>query len=352
MSPVRLEPEEQSLIFDIRQGQSSFDLGEEIVNGMRCQPRSLPSLLLWDDQGLNHFDRLSQRPAYYPFYGDIDILRKYGSGIRSSIPSNGILLELGCGSVRKTKLLLSGLRKQNKPVHYFALDVSRESLETSLGEIRKEFEDCDSITITGLLGTHDDCITWLSGLKMMQEYSSVTIMFLGNSFANAGSHEEASLFLERFRMACLRSHVACRFLVSTDICQSDTKVLDAYNPQTSEMRGFLFNALESANSTLDHQAFNPADWTPYIWLDSHERTLHFYVTAKQDLLVSLPVSSNEIETVAIRKEERIHLVSSGKWSKETMGRISEQAGFQIQHHWTDDGGDYCKQSISSYRHDG
>ncbi|KAJ2999321.1 hypothetical protein NUW58_g38 [Xylaria curta] len=340
MSPSRLGPEGQPQVLDIRQGHSSFSLGEEIVNGMRCQPRSLPSLLLWDDRGLEHFDRFSQGPAYYPFHGEIEILCKYSPSICSALPANGILLELGCGSIRKTKLLLSGLRKQNKPIHYFALDVSRESLETNLAQMSSEFEDCHLITITGLLGTYDDCITWLSGLKRAQENISVTIMSLGNSFANM-KKQEASLFLERFHIACRHAHLACRFIISTDICQNDTKVLDAYNVQTPEFQSFLLNALESANLALDYQAFNPADWTTSAWLDSCERALHFYATAKHDLLVTLPVSCNERETVAVRKEERVHVVTSGKWSKEVMGGICEQAGFQIQQTWKDNAGDYC-----------
>ncbi|KAI0106222.1 histidine-specific methyltransferase [Nemania sp. FL0031] len=341
MSPIKLGLEGNAQVLDIRQGHSSFDLREEIVNGMRGQPRSLPSLLLWDDLGLKHFDRFSQNPAYYPFHGEIEILRKYGPNIGSRIPADDILLELGCGSILKTKLLLSGLRKQNKPIHYFALDVSRDSLESNLSEMAREFEDYHSFTITGLLGTYDDCLTWLSELEASQEYRSVTIMFLGNSFANMKSHEEASFFLERFSIACRCAHLACRFIVSTDICQDDTKVLDAYNIQVPELQSFLLHALESANSALDYKAFNLADWTISNWIDNCERTLHCYVTAKDDLLVPLPISCNEIETMAIRKGERIHVIESGKWSKEAMGHISEQAGFRIQHYWKDDADDYC-----------
>ncbi|KAI0478120.1 histidine-specific methyltransferase [Xylaria cf. heliscus] len=341
MSPIKIELEKQPQILDIRQGQSSFDLGEEIVNGMTCQPRSLPSLLLWDDKGLEHFNQLTQTPTYYPFHAEIEILRKYGSSIGSRIPANGMLLELGCGSIRKTKLLLSSLRKQNRPIHYFALDVSRESLESNLGDMRREYEGCHFITITGLLGTYDDCITWLSEFQGTQGYRSVTIMFLGNSFANMKSHKEASFFLERFSVACQRAHLACRFMVSTDICRDDTKVLNAYSLQEKETPRFLLHALESANIALDYKAFDPADWKVSGWLDNCHHTLHFYVTAKKDLLVSLPVSSNEIETVAICEGERVHLVGSGKWGEEVMGSISGQAGFQIQHTWKDGTGDYC-----------
>lgn len=214
--------------------------------------------------------------------------------------------------------------------------------------MRREFESCPFITITGLLGTYDDCITWLSGLKTAQEYKSVTIMFLGNSFGNMKSYEEASFFLERFSIACRHAHLSCRFIVSTDICQNDTKVLDAYNIQEPELQSFLLHALESANLALEYKAFNLVDWTTSTWLETGERTLHFYVTAKRDLLVPLPVSATEIESVAIGKGERIRVVGSGKWSMGAMSGISEQAGFQVQHYWKDDAGDYCKYSIQPF----
>ncbi|KAI2625239.1 histidine-specific methyltransferase [Xylaria nigripes] len=341
MFPSKLEPHDQPRILDIRQGHNSFNLGDEITKGLRKYPRSIPSLLLWDDSGLELFDRFSQRPAYYSFHSEIEILSRYGSSIGANIPADSLLLELGCGAIRKTRLILSGLRKQPKPIHYIALDVSRESLYASLAELEREFADCRFISIAGLLGTYDDCIAWLSGLKSLRERQSVTIMFLGNSFGNIKSPDEASGFLERFSTACQHAQLACRFLVSTDICQKHVKVLEAYNVQTPEFRTFLINALRSANLALGYEAFSPADWIASNWLDIYERTLRLYVTAKHDLLIPLPLPGNKSGTVTIRKGERIHLINSAKWNEEDMGSICKQAGFQIQQRWKDVTGDYC-----------
>ncbi|KAI3326430.1 histidine-specific methyltransferase [Xylariaceae sp. AK1471] len=341
MSPIKLGLEGQPQILDIRQGYNSLDLKEEITNSLRSQPPSIPSLLLWDDQGQKLFDRLSQNPSYYPFHSEMDVLSQYGSSIGGSMPADGVLLELGCGAIHKTKLILSGFRKQQKPVQYFALDVSYEGLEASLVELRRSFEDCPFITITGLLGTYNDSVTWLGGFKSLRKYRSVTVLWLGNSIGNMDSQEQASFFLERFSTACQHAQLACRFVVSTDICQKDAKVLEAYDAQGPELRDFLLNALEAANLALGYKAFSTDDWTLSSWLDNYERTLHFYVTAKHDLLVPLLSSANGSKTVAIRKGERIHIVASGKWSEGAMGSICERAGFQIQQRWKDDAGDYC-----------
>jgi uncharacterized SAM-dependent methyltransferase len=102
MSPIKLEPEGQPRILDIRQSHSTLNLAEEITNSLRGQPPSLPSLLLWDDRGQKLFDRFSQRPSYYPFHGEMDVLSQYGSSIGASIPTDEILLELGCGYVMQS----------------------------------------------------------------------------------------------------------------------------------------------------------------------------------------------------------------------------------------------------------
>ncbi|GAP83930.2 putative duf323 domain-containing protein [Rosellinia necatrix] len=341
MPLVQLGPEDQPQIFDIRQGDDNFNLEEEIINGLTSQPPWIPSLLLWDDRGQKLFDRFSQRPSYYPFHSEMKVLTQHGSAIGDSIREDGILLELGSGAIHKTKSILSGFRKQQKPVQYFALDVSYEGLFTSLVELQRSFEGCHYITITGLLGTYDDCLTWLSGLKGIRLYRSVTILWLGNSICNMNSQEEAGAFLGRFNAACGYSGLGCRFILSTDICQNDDKVRDAYNIQGPELQDFLFNALESANVALDYKAFSAADWTLSSWLDNYKRTLHIYLTANRDVLVQLPSSFNGDGAVTIRKGEKMHVIASGKWSEEAMESICEQAGFRVQQRWKDNASDYC-----------
>ncbi|RYP21986.1 hypothetical protein DL767_009135 [Monosporascus sp. MG133] len=300
MSPITLELKDRPQIVDIRRGQSNLDLVEEITSGLRSQPLSIPSLLLWDDQGLKLFDRYTRIPSYYPFH--------------------------------------TGLRKQQKPVHYFALDLSRDSLVASVLELRSSFQDSPFITITGLLGTYNDCITWLSGAKSLSEYRFMTILWLGNSIANMDSPEEASVLLGRFGAACERAQLACRFVVSIDICQKDAKVKDAYSGP--ELRDWLLNSLETASLALGYDAFSSADWRDSTWMDNYSRTLHVCLAARRDVLIPLPSPVDGSQAVTIHKGQYVTMIRSGKWKEETVGDICEQAGFQIQQRWKDDDGDY------------
>jgi uncharacterized SAM-dependent methyltransferase len=97
MSPSTLRQDDGPRIFDIRQSFNSLDLEGDIITGLQSQPPTLPSLLLWNDRGQMLFDRFSQTPSYYPFHSEIEVLSQYGSHIGGSIPTDGVLLELGCG---------------------------------------------------------------------------------------------------------------------------------------------------------------------------------------------------------------------------------------------------------------
>ncbi|KAI3317692.1 histidine-specific methyltransferase [Xylariaceae sp. AK1471] len=341
MSPSTLRQDDGPQIFDIRQSCNSLDLKEDIITGLQSKPPTLPSLLLWNDRGQMLFDQFSQTPSYYPFHSEIEVLNQYGSHIGGCIPTDGVLLELGCGAIRKTKSILSGFRVQQKPVHYFALDVSREGLQASLVELRKLFKDCPFIRVTGLLGTYDDCVSWLADLKDSRGNGSITILWLGNSIANMDSQEQAGAFLERFGTACQHARLACRFVVSTDICQKDDKVLEAYDVERPEYRDFLLNAAKAANMALGFDAFSIEDWHPDSWLDKYERSFHFYLKARRNLLIPLGPKTTDQGTVNVHQGQRVRLVTSGKWSEESMTDICGLAGFSIRQRWKDATGDYC-----------
>jgi len=84
-------------ILDIRQDIDYLRLPEQIINGLSSKPPFLPSFLLWNDKGLELFDRFSQIFSYYLFHSEIEILNRYASEISANVPHGDALIELGCG---------------------------------------------------------------------------------------------------------------------------------------------------------------------------------------------------------------------------------------------------------------
>lgn len=82
---------------DIQQRRVGTSLPELIVQGLSSTPLKLPSLLLWDDEGLDLFDALTQTPAYYLHDKEVEILAQHANDMAERIPPGSVLIELGCG---------------------------------------------------------------------------------------------------------------------------------------------------------------------------------------------------------------------------------------------------------------
>lgn len=66
VSPVTYPKVNSSQILDIRKRDSGTDLYHQILAGLRAKDKELPSLLLWNDRGLDLFSKILNSEEYYP----------------------------------------------------------------------------------------------------------------------------------------------------------------------------------------------------------------------------------------------------------------------------------------------
>jgi EasF-like predicted methyltransferase len=251
-------------VYDIRQQQEdSNELQAKIRTGISSTPMSLPSLLLWDEEGLRRFDQFADSGAYYLRDKEFEILQKRGRDIAVVIPTGSVLVELGCGSLQKTGQLLQALEKQQKAVRYYALDVSLRGLTDSLSKLSKELGNLSSVNITGLCGTYDDCVSWISTQLALEprKISAATFLWMGNSVGNMDYHSEASALLAQFKDACHASHLQCQFLIAADACEDIRMIQNAYDTSNPTLHAFILNGLSHANAILGRVAFSVEDWS-------------------------------------------------------------------------------------------
>jgi uncharacterized SAM-dependent methyltransferase len=201
------------------------------------------------------------------------------------------------------------------------------------------------LAITGLLGTYEDCGSWLSQPENLNGLSSVTFLWMGNSIANFRHHSEASAFLARFKSACQLSRIDCNFILSTDICDQDSKMNEAYNLDKSELQAWLLNGLTHANAALGREILRLEDWKIETEFDSQEHNLNTYYTALSD--VKLQVTAAKGPPIVFCKGTRVRIITSGKWSEEIMGEMCNDAGFRVQQRWKDEPGAYCLYLLAS-----
>ncbi|TIA99977.1 hypothetical protein E3P84_01859 [Wallemia ichthyophaga] len=140
--------------------------------------KSIPTLLLYDNKGLQLYDEITQGTFYYPFWKELEILRDNKHQIAQKLFNSynaGTVVELGAGSLRKTSHLLDAmnqLSRSNKrsDINYFALDLDRHELERTLADMHHQQLDKD-VTMAGLCGTYDMGFDWLSS-KIKKESDS------------------------------------------------------------------------------------------------------------------------------------------------------------------------------------
>ncbi|KAG2417795.1 hypothetical protein HFD88_000894 [Aspergillus terreus] len=337
MSAVEIPHPSGCRVYDIRQqAQGSMNLQTAITDGLLSTPKTLPSLLLWDAEGLRLFDEFAHSASYYLRDKELTILRDRSHEIVTVVPAQSILVELG--SLQKTGRLIRALEKQQKPVRYYAVDVSLSGLTNSLTELRKELGDLHFVDITGLLGTYDDCVNWISNPSGQDPMSSPTVTFLwmGNSISNLNHYIDSSSLLSQFRLACDASRLRCQFLIAADACQDAQVVRTAYDAQNPTLRAFLLNGLSHANSVLGRAAFSPQDWSCESGFYPEQGQLEVYYVPLRD--VELDVGGDRVYRV--QRGERVRAISSGKWGKKLMGRVACAAGFQMNHAWGDSAGQY------------
>ncbi|RYP80306.1 hypothetical protein DL769_002540 [Monosporascus sp. CRB-8-3] len=286
-------------IIDIRQATVESNLKEDIESLFRPQegPRKLPTLLLYDEKGLQLFEEITYLEEYYLTNYEIRVLRRSAAAIAKNIPAGSMVIELGSGNLRKVVHILQALEDAGKEVDYYALDLSKQELSRTLAQL----PNFRHVRCHGLLGTYDDGREWL-------------------------------------KKPSVASRPKC-----VDSCNNPSKIYYAYNDRKGITHQFILNGLTHANDVLGEQAFNLDDWKvigEYVYDEEGGRHQAFYAP-KRDVLIM-----GEI----IKAHERIQIEQSLKYSAEDREDLWNAAGLTEIERWTTEDGDYGgpPQYASSY----
>jgi EasF-like predicted methyltransferase len=282
-----------------------MDLAESIRKGLQhpkdgCS-RSLPSLLLWDEQGLKHFEKVTYNQQYYLTNAEIDIFEKHNRTIADQIEPGTLLLELGSGALRKTEILLRAIEAQGKDIDYYALDLDRNELARTLQELSPS--GYRHVRCHGLLGTYDDGRAWL--FEAINADRPKAILSLGSTIGGF-TRVEATVFLREWSstMQGCGKKGKSQVIIGIDGNTDGSTVWNAYNDCARDNRRFVMNALSHANHDLGYEAFHPSEWTVGGVWDATDKCHNQYVVPLKDVV---------FEGIRLRKGEKIMVCQSYKW---------------------------------------
>ncbi|KAJ3222740.1 hypothetical protein HDU81_009622, partial [Chytriomyces hyalinus] len=294
--------------------------------------RSIPTLVLYDDAGLDIYDAITYVEEYYLTNAEMQIFMDLGDEIMDScVGDGGVLIELGVGSMRKTKYLLDAIVRQGKSVTYYALDLSAQSLSMALSPLASHYP---TIQFVGLLGTYDDSLSYIQTHIPRPVNSTRTLLWLGSSIGNY-SRAEAAEFLKRVQTIAMDT--GDTFLCGIDRRNDARIVKAAYDDPKGVTRDFILNGLDHVERILGVQGQFKRDLFEYVSIYNDELGRH---EAYYRSLVQQTVVLSATETVLLEKGELINVEYSVKYSAQDVQRLVDRAGFYWPNRWADATGRY------------
>lgn len=314
-------------IVDVRRAGALPDLVNSIRTGLR-QPegsKELPSLLLWNEEGLKYFEDITYIPEYYLANAEIGLLKQHSHAIAKRIESGSILLDLGSGNLRKVGILLKALEAAGKVVDYYALDLTSDELERTLKQLGSA--NLKHVTCHGLLGTFEDGQAWLSRPENVQRPRCVLSM---GSTIGSMTRPEAIQFWKDWTNTLQQGSSSGLVIMGIDACKDEENVYHAYNDCGGANRRFVLNALDHANKLLGQRKFNVADWTSRGVWDAGNGRHDQYLVSTKDVRFE--------EDVVVPAGEKVFVVSSYKYDDLDKAELWSSSGLdEAQKYMTKDG---------------
>ena len=134
---------------------------EQMANEVRASLMSpvpyLPSKYFYDDRGSRLFERITRTDEYYQTRTEEALLASCAGNVVARVRPQE-LVELGGGVSRKMRLLLNAMRQSRMLRRCVLFDIHRGSLESSLGQLAREYP---GLAARGIVGDFQDDVTAL-----------------------------------------------------------------------------------------------------------------------------------------------------------------------------------------------
>jgi L-histidine Nalpha-methyltransferase / hercynylcysteine S-oxide synthase len=279
-------------IIDIRQEKSDFSVDhiirQDLVVTLQAnnkEQKFMPELLLWDETGHKLFEDVINREEYYVQVSEVELLERYAEEIAQQLEPGAMIVELGsgyaaffplsltsllltfllplylhapyhpCSNLSKTKILLRALDAGEKPISFYALDLSLSNLRRSLTDVPPTLYK--HVKCHGLYGTFEDGLSWLQ--QSANALPQKCLLSLGATVGNF-DRDEAAEFLNGFGK-CLRPGGKDFMLISLDACKDESRIVNAYNDPDGINRRFNSHGLQHANEVLGEAVFKDGAWS-------------------------------------------------------------------------------------------
>ncbi|THD68936.1 L-histidine N(alpha)-methyltransferase [Robertkochia marina] len=290
---------------------------KDVYEGLTTFPKFLYSKYIYDKTGDELFQKIMELPEYYLTRAEFSILKNNTAEIADIFehPLGFDLIELGAGDGKKTRIILRELLERSAAFSYIPIDISQNSLDELVKNLKNEFSDLKVLPQQGM---------YFEVLEKLSSYNrrKKVIMVLGSNIGNL-LHPKAISFLKNIEQSMSASDM---LFMGFDQKKDPQTILNAYNDSQGVTADFNKNLLYRINRELDGN-FQPEKFTHWESYDPETGTAKSFLVATEAMKVVL----KKIRlTVEFEQWETIHTEISQKYDDNTVAWLAEQAALRIE----------------------
>lgn len=291
----------------------------EILEGLRGSQKTLPSKYFYDEEGSRLFERITRLEEYYPTRTELGILEERLPEIARRIGKNVILIELGSGSSRKTRMLLDELPEL---AGYVPVDISGEYLAKVTEILDREYPDLMILPVSA-------DYTRPMELPELRKGGCRYVFFYPGSTIGNFEPPQARDFMQSLSRVLKPGE---GMLIGVDLQPGPKKpksvIEAAYDDREGVTGAFNKNILVRINRELQGD-FDPEAFDHRAFYNSDENRMEMHLVSRKDQRVTVAG-----ETFVLRKGETIHTENSYKYSLEGFAALV-RPWFETEQVWID-----------------
>lgn len=304
---------------------------DEVISGLKKSQKQLPSKFFYDERGSELFEQITHLEEYYLTRAETEILQENIGDIAECIGSEAMLVELGSGSSKKTRLLLNQLADLSA---YVPVDISEEFLLKVVNQLRMDYPKVSIIPVFADYTSHFE-LPDLDG-----EYEQQVVFFPGSTIGNFEPGNARS-FLKT--LASLTDDDS-GMLIGVDL-KKDRKILEAaYNDEKGVTAQFNKNMLVRLNRELNTD-FNIDLFAHRAFYNEGKGRMEMHLVSQIDQQVEL-----DGEQFHFEEGESIHTENSYKYSLEDFKELV-QDWYDVEKVWTDEKDYFSLQYLTKNKND-
>ncbi|KAJ7111124.1 hypothetical protein O6H91_Y569900 [Diphasiastrum complanatum] len=195
-----------------------LDIVNQILMGLQRTSKEIPYHLLYNKEGSELYEEITKLKCYYPYAAEEALLEQHAGEIAAQIAPKSVLVELGCGTARKTGRLLNAVQSRYGSCRFVGIDVSKSALEKAAVYLEKELKAPKAHEMKFIQAEY------MQGLKEVRRLcpeNMLCILWLGSSIGNL-SQTEAISFLKDVTSAV---GYRCQLFLCTDMWKDYKRLL-------------------------------------------------------------------------------------------------------------------------------